>query len=52
MRQQLELNGGLMLAMLCGGLLLVPLGGWMPLLAIAAVCGTSMYVASKFNSRH
>ena len=51
MRKQVELNGGLMLAMLGAGLLLVPLGGWLPLLGIAAACGTSLYIAEQFNKR-
>jgi hypothetical protein len=40
-----------MLAMLASGLLLVPLGGWLPLLAVAAACGTSVYIAEQFNKR-
>jgi hypothetical protein len=30
---------------------LVPVMGWSPLLAIAAACGTSLYVAKQFDRR-
>ena len=52
MRKQIEMNGGLMFAILASGLLLVPLGGWLPLVAVAAACGTSLCIAKKFNKRH
>ena len=51
MREKIEMNGGLVLAVLASGLLLVPLGGWLPLLGIAAACGTSVYIAGQFNKR-
>jgi hypothetical protein len=50
-RKQVELNGGLMLAMLGAGVLLVPSMGWMPLVTIAVACGTSVYIVKRFNDR-
>ena len=40
-----------MLAMLASGLLLVPLGGWLPMLGIVAACGTSVFIVKQFNNR-
>ena len=40
-----------MLAMLGAGLLLVPLGGWLPLIGVAAACGTIVYIANQANRR-
>ena len=51
MRKQLELNGGLVLAALATGALLVPLAGWWSLIVAAAGCGTSFYIAEQFNKR-
>ncbi len=50
-RKQLEVNGKLMLAMLGAGVLLVRLGGLTPLFAVAAACGTWIYIVNKFNNR-
>jgi hypothetical protein len=51
MRQKLELDGGLILAMLGSGLLMVPLGGWLPFIVVAAACGASVYFVNQFNAR-
>jgi len=48
---KLEIDGGLVLAMIGGGLLMVPSFGLLPLLGIAAAIGTSIYIAEQFNSR-
>ena len=40
-----------MLAMLASGALLIPMMGWLPLIGVAAACGTSVYIAKQFNSR-
>ena len=40
-----------MLAMLVSGLLLVPSMGLWPLVGVAAVCGTTLYVVEQFNKR-
>jgi hypothetical protein len=50
-RKRLETNGGLMLAMLASGLLLVPIMGWWPLFGVAAACGTAVYLTKQFNDR-
>jgi hypothetical protein len=50
-RRKLELDGGLILAMLGSGLLMVPLGGWLPFILVAAACGASVYVVNMFNAR-
>jgi len=40
-----------MLTMLATGVMLVPTMGLWPLVGIAAVCGTTLYVAEQFNKR-
>ena len=51
MRKQLEVNGKLMLAMLVRRRASGPARGLMPLFAVAAACGTWIYIVNKFNNR-
>jgi hypothetical protein len=50
-RDFLDTNGGLALAMMGGAILAVPIFGLWPLLGIAAACGTSLAIAKQFRGR-
>jgi len=47
----LELDSGLALAMVVGGLLTIPLFGFLPMLAIGAAIATSYFIISNIRPK-
>ena len=45
--RRMELDGELVAAMLIGGLAVVPILGWWPLVGIIAAIGTSLYIVRR-----
>jgi hypothetical protein len=50
-RDFLETNGELALAMIGGAILGAPIFGVLPLLGIVAACGTAIVIANQFRDR-